>query len=201
MPRTSVLPIMPKEVRTARTSHTVLSIPYPTPGSANSSTARHTSIWSTEDDNRLLQARAAESSWQLVSDKYFPGKTPNACRKRYERLVERRNVEDWDVAKRSLLAQEYLQMRRELWEPLAIKMGVKWTVVEAKVIAGPRRNLSYLANNVFSAWVSASNNCRPQHVLPKGRKLPALIPPTTPKALQIATATLVSVWAPTLRWM
>lgn len=138
MPRTSVLPIMPKEIRTTRTSHTALAAPYPTPDSANSATARNTAIWSTADDDRLLQARAAESSWQQVADKHFPGKTANACRKRYERLVERRNVEDWDATKRGMLAQEYLRVRREMWEPLAARMGVKWTVAEAKVSSSSR---------------------------------------------------------------
>lgn len=124
---------MPKEIRTSRTAYAPLAAPYPTPDTANSIGTRNTGIWSTGDDERLLQARAAESSWQLVAEKYFPGKTSNACRKRYERLVEKRNVEDWDSQKRGELAQEYLKMRRELWEPLAAKMGVKWTVAEAKV--------------------------------------------------------------------
>ena len=124
---------MPKEIRTSRAAYVPLAAPYPTPDSANSLRTRNTGIWSTADDERLLQARAAESSWQLVAEKYFPGKTSNACRKRYERLVEKRNVEDWDAQKRGQLAQEYLRMRREVWEPLAEKMGVKWTVVEAKV--------------------------------------------------------------------
>lgn len=133
MPRTSVLPIMPKEIRTSRATYAPSVAPYPTPDFANTFPTRNTAIWSTGDDERLLQARAAESSWQLVAEKYFPGKTSNACRKRYERLVEKRNVEDWDSQKRGQLAQEYLKMRRELWEPLAVKLGVKWTVAEAKV--------------------------------------------------------------------
>lgn len=152
---------MPKEIRTTRLAYAPIAAPYPTPTTANSFTNRTTAIWSTADDERLLQARAAESSWQLVAEKYFPGKTANACRKRYERLVEKRNVEDWDAQKRGQLAQEYLKMRKEIWEPLAVKMGIKWTVAEAKVCLLHGSPTLQIADPSSSAWAWASNNFKP----------------------------------------
>lgn len=47
--------------------------------------------------------------------------------------MERRNANDWDGVKFETLALEYINMRKELWTPLADKLGEKWTVVEQKV--------------------------------------------------------------------
>lgn len=47
--------------------------------------------------------------------------------------MERRNANDWDGVKFETLALEYINMRKELWTPLANKLGEKWTVVEQKV--------------------------------------------------------------------
>ncbi len=37
---------------------------------------------------------------------YFPGKTGNACRKRHERLMERKGADDWDTRKLERLCKE-----------------------------------------------------------------------------------------------
>lgn len=47
--------------------------------------------------------------------------------------MERRHIEDWDAQKLDLLAQEYLAVRKEMWEMLAARVGERWAVVEAKV--------------------------------------------------------------------
>lgn len=47
--------------------------------------------------------------------------------------MERRNAEDWDGVKLEILAREYMNLRREIWTPLAERVGEKWTIVEAKV--------------------------------------------------------------------
>lgn len=121
---------MPKETKASMAPHTALSTPYPTLAAA---APRSAAIWNATDDEILLQARAAGLNWQPIASRHFPNKTANACRKRHERLVERRQVEDWDAEKLELLAQEYLAVRKEMWEVLASRMGERWSVVEAKV--------------------------------------------------------------------
>ncbi|EME49573.1 hypothetical protein DOTSEDRAFT_40761 [Dothistroma septosporum NZE10] len=103
--------------------------PYTT-STANSQ--RNAAIWSSTDDEILLQARASGLNWQPIASRHFPNKTANACRKRHERLVERRHVDDWDTHKLELLAREYMACRREMWEVLASRLGERWAVVEAK---------------------------------------------------------------------
>lgn len=97
------------------------------------SSLRTTSNWPAEDDETLISARAAGMNWQPIAAKYFPTKTANACRKRHERLMDRRNAQDWDGIKLETLAQAYMEMRQELWQPLADRIGEKWGLVEAKV--------------------------------------------------------------------
>jgi hypothetical protein len=89
--------------------------------------------WSPPDDQTLMAARASGMNWAPIQQNYFPSKTPNACRKRHERLMERRNADDWDGLKLEGLAKEYMGMRREIWSSLAEATGEKWNVVEQKV--------------------------------------------------------------------
>lgn len=130
---TPLLPIMPKDTRhSSGHENQRVSAPYPQL-EAPSSSNRATAIWSAADDAVLLRARASGLNWQPIAARHFPNKTANACRKRHERLVERRQAEDWDTQKLELLAQEYMICRRQMWETLAAKLGERWNVVEAKV--------------------------------------------------------------------
>ena len=45
--------------------------------------------WSEEDDSRLEQYHAIGVNWGPIASQ-FPNKTPNACRKRHERLMEKK---------------------------------------------------------------------------------------------------------------
>ena len=130
MPLFRTLPIMPKESKTPVSTYATTSAPYPTPSSAG---PRNAAIWSAGDDEILVQARASGLNWQPIASRHFPNKTANACRKRHERLIERRHVEDWDAQKLELLAQEYMTVRKEMWEILATRVGERWAVIEAKV--------------------------------------------------------------------
>ncbi|CAK7205219.1 hypothetical protein SEUCBS139899_007986 [Sporothrix eucalyptigena] len=97
--------------------------------------------WSPQDDDALLQARSRGENWAQIQIQ-FPGKTPNACRKRHERLMERRNAtNDFDARKMEQIAREYMHLRREMWQPLAQRTGEKWTVVEAKCMTAGLKNL------------------------------------------------------------
>ncbi|RWA05500.1 hypothetical protein EKO27_g9596 [Xylaria grammica] len=97
--------------------------------------------WSQQDDHNLLTARQQGLNWAQIQSTYFPNKSPNACRKRHERLLERRGADDWDARKLERLAKEYMSMRKEIWQGLAARTGDKWTVVEAKCMHNGLKNL------------------------------------------------------------
>lgn len=90
--------------------------------------------WTAQDDQTLLAARAGGHNWGQIQANYFPSKTGNACRKRHERLMERKGADDWDTRKLERLSKEYMSMRKEIWQPLAQRCGEKWNVVEQKVV-------------------------------------------------------------------
>lgn len=89
--------------------------------------------WSFNDDQTLLQARAKGDNWAKIQSDWFPSKTANACRKRHERLMERKGADDWDSREWENVADQYMKMRKEIWDPLAKKLGLKWNLVEQKV--------------------------------------------------------------------
>lgn len=47
--------------------------------------------------------------------------------------MERQNAESWDGVKLDVLAQAYMDVRREMWSLLAARVGEKWQLVETKV--------------------------------------------------------------------
>lgn len=89
--------------------------------------------WTPQDDANLMAARAQGLNWQPIQQQHFPSKTANACRKRHERLMEKRNSDDWDNLKLERLGNAYINMRKEIWQQLAEVCGEKWQVVEQKV--------------------------------------------------------------------
>ncbi len=68
--------------------------------------------WSPQEDQALLQARAQGQNWSQIQQNFFPGKTPNACRKRHERLMERKGADTWDSRKMERMAREYMTLRK-----------------------------------------------------------------------------------------
>ncbi|KAH6667073.1 myb family transcription factor [Plectosphaerella plurivora] len=101
--------------------------------------------WTPQDDSTLLAARAQGLNWSQIQANYFGNKTPNACRKRHERLMERKGADDWDNRKLERLAKEYMTMRKEIWQGLAARTGEKWNVVEAKCMSNGLKNLQSAA--------------------------------------------------------
>ena len=89
--------------------------------------------WSKEDDETLMSARASGLNWSQIQQKYFSTKSPNACRKRHERLIEQKTADNWNKSDFERLSMEYMKMRKEIWAPLAAQVGEKWNVVEQKV--------------------------------------------------------------------
>ncbi|CRK25183.1 hypothetical protein BN1708_014164 [Verticillium longisporum] len=103
--------------------------------------------WTPQDDQTLLAARAQGLNWAQIQITYFGNKTPNACRKRHERLMERKGADDWDNRKLERLAKEYMTMRKDIWSGLAARTGEKWNVVEAKCMSNGLKNLQSAARS------------------------------------------------------
>jgi hypothetical protein len=104
------------------------------------------SSWSAKDDEILIQARAQGLNWNQIAPKHFPFKSPNACRKRHERLMERQNAEQWNGVKLDILSQAYFEVRRDMWSILAARVGEKWTLIEQKVCTSTTRCLKSLTD-------------------------------------------------------
>ena len=135
-------------------------MPNPTYSPTASGTDRHASqSWPPENDKRLMEARQQGMNWQPIATKYFPDKTANACRKRHERLMEKRNhTENWEGVKMETLAKAYNELREEMWKILADRVGEKWQTVEAKVLnsAMIQRFLNKELTRLDSVWKRAS---------------------------------------------
>jgi len=102
--------------------------------SAALSGALHAPSWTPQDDETLIRARASGLNWNAIATKYFKSKTPNACRKRHEKLIEKRNAEEWDGVKLEMLAGAYMEQREKMWRILGDSIGEKqWQLVEEKV--------------------------------------------------------------------
>ncbi|KAM7221236.1 hypothetical protein V8F06_003411 [Rhypophila decipiens] len=97
--------------------------------------------WTQEDDRMLITLRAMGKNWNQIQREAFPTKTGNACRKRHERLMERRGQNDFDNRKLERLSKEYMSMRKEIWQPLAARCGEKWNVVEAQCMSNGLKNI------------------------------------------------------------
>lgn len=95
------------------------------------------SPWSGQDDDILTSARSQSLGWAQIQKDHFPSKTPNACRKRYERLVAKKRSHDWDQERIERLAAHYLELRDQIWKPLAQVIGESWEEVEKKAGLSP----------------------------------------------------------------
>ncbi|KAI4158831.1 MAG: hypothetical protein LQ342_007067 [Letrouitia transgressa] len=118
---------------------------------------RHSSIpWSPQDDQQLMIARQQGLNWAPIANKFFPTKTPNACRKRHERLMDKRNSNgSWEGVKVETLAKAYLDVREEMWKILAAKVNENWKTVEQKCM---EKGLKTLQNTGRSATRRERNN-------------------------------------------
>ncbi|KAK3934174.1 hypothetical protein QBC46DRAFT_274352 [Diplogelasinospora grovesii] len=86
--------------------------------------------WTEEEDIALVSARKKGLNWFEIQRAHFPSKTGNACRKRYERLMEHRGANNFDARKLERLSGEYMKMRKQIWSGLAAKMNMRWELVE-----------------------------------------------------------------------
>ena len=117
----------------AHQSSTPQPITHPLSIHASPTSSRSPNAWTPEDDLLLMKARSQSENWGPIALKYFPSRTPNACRKRHERLMEKQASATKDGVQLDNLAKAYIEVREEMWQILADKVGEKWPIVESKV--------------------------------------------------------------------
>ncbi|VBB86228.1 Putative protein of unknown function [Podospora comata] len=126
--------------------------------------------WSAADDRTLVLARSRGKHWVELQRTYFPTKTANACRKRYERLMERRGALEQDSQRLERISHEYMALRKQMWTPLADRVGEKWEVVEAACMSAGIRTIQSNARSHTNRWRKESRTSQ------KGREAPLLLP-------------------------
>ena len=137
-------------------SHSNRAVPYPSYtdipsrqfttdySSSATNNEKVTAGWNTDDDEKLMRFRTQGMHWQPIADN-FPSKTANACRKRHERLMEKKKAESWDEdLKIEDLARAYIDVREQMWRVLGDILGEKWQTVESKVSLLNRRTGKWL---------------------------------------------------------
>ncbi|KAL6151089.1 hypothetical protein ACJBU6_10083 [Exserohilum turcicum] len=75
--------------------------------------------------------------------------------------MERQNAEQWDGVKLEVLAQAYMEVRREMWSLLAARVGEKWQLVETKCMEKGLKNLTQACR---SAQKKLENEQEDHHV-------------------------------------
>ncbi|KAK4196024.1 hypothetical protein QBC40DRAFT_13811 [Triangularia verruculosa] len=126
--------------------------------------------WSAADDRTLVLARSRGKHWVELQRSYFPTKTANACRKRYERLMERRGALEQDSQRLERISHEYMALRKQMWTPLADRVGEKWEVVEAACMSAGIRTIQSNARSHTNRWRRDSRASQ------KGREVPLPFP-------------------------
>ncbi|KAL2014564.1 hypothetical protein VTN00DRAFT_2089 [Thermoascus crustaceus] len=111
--------------------------------------------WPSRDDNLLVAARLQGHGWGQIQKEHFPSKTPNACRKRYERLIAKRRGSDWDSERFERLGTRYRELREQTWKPLADAVGEKWQDVEKVCFERGLRSLLSIGRSPRSSIRSA----------------------------------------------
>ena len=90
--------------------------------------------WNSEDDAKLMRARREGMNWEPIAKMYFPTKSANTCRKRHERLIDKRKTnENWDSAKLEAMEVSYYNNRERMWKTIADEINGEWQTVESKV--------------------------------------------------------------------
>ena len=131
------------------------------------------SQWDAESDEKLMDARKSGLNWGPIASNYFPGKTANACRKRHERLQEKRQAADnWSGVKIEAMAKAYMDVREQMWKILADRVGEKWQTVETKVgVALLIYYESFKSDCPVSVWKRDLRTSKQSAEVPRGVEL------------------------------
>jgi hypothetical protein len=63
--------------------------------------------------------------------------------------MEKQNAEQWDGVQLDVLAQAYMEVRRDMWSLLASRVGEKWQLLEAKCMEKGLKNLSQASRSAL----------------------------------------------------
>ncbi|KAJ9265332.1 hypothetical protein DTO195F2_1944 [Paecilomyces variotii] len=131
--------------------------------------------WQDEEDNILLNARSRGHGWKQIQTEYFPSKSSNACRKRYERLIAKKRGSSWDEAKFEKLGILYKQLREQIWMPLADAMDESWEDVEKACFGRGLRSLKNARKiRSDSSIENRKANMHGEHEMPQTSKKNAM---------------------------
>ncbi|KAL8750966.1 MAG: hypothetical protein Q9199_006740 [Rusavskia elegans] len=97
------------------------------PQESRHASKKPTRQWSDADSDKLLKLRGSNMKWDEVS-RHFPGRTPTACRLRYQNYLEKKH--NWNDEKKKSLAVLYERRRQEMWNPIAEDLNIPWRAVE-----------------------------------------------------------------------
>lgn len=101
------------------------------PSSPSAMTQSSSAAWTHAEDDQLIFAKNQGKGWNSIQREYFPTKSPNACRKRYERLVsKRRHSYEQDEERVNRVLEQYMNSRESIWRRLAEQTGEHWEDVE-----------------------------------------------------------------------
>jgi len=88
------------------------------------------------DDAILWNKRAKGLTWAKICTDHFPSKSPNACRKRHERLRINPPFDEFKSAGFSEACRAYVESREQIWKTLCRKfdLGGDWNVIEKDIM-------------------------------------------------------------------
>ncbi|PHH54697.1 hypothetical protein CFIMG_003413RAa [Ceratocystis fimbriata CBS 114723] len=135
--------------------------------------------WSAAEDSLLEELRRRRGRWCEIAKK-FKGKSANACRKRYERIQQRKAMsEKNDALDKTRVAVAYWEAREEMWKVLESRMpGMKWDKLE-------RMCFEMGENDIRKRWKDATLNKPPTTTSISSSQLPLT---DAPMALNMAPA-------------
>jgi uncharacterized protein YhfF len=81
----------------------------------------------------LVRMKNEGSKWSDIASALNNGKSANACRKMYAKVIKDRDV--WTPELDQALKQLYRQKREAFWTDIAQELNTNWHDVEARVIA------------------------------------------------------------------
>ncbi|KAL5601243.1 uncharacterized protein BROUX77_005492 [Berkeleyomyces rouxiae] len=133
--------------------------------------------WSSAEDLLLEELRRRRGRWSEVSKK-FKGKSANACRKRYERIQQRKVASERNAAlDKTHVAVAYWEVREEMWKILESRMpGVKWEKLE-------RMCFEMGENEIRKRWRDATSKPLTEASVPHSAAHVSLIDGTMPMAI------------------
>lgn len=128
----------------------------------NVSARSSSSSWDRDADKLLMEARARDMNWGPIQQAYFPNKSANACRKRHERLMSKRNAAQCSGEREERIAHSYITLRKETWSPIAAQTGEKWHVVEQKILSQGLKNIQ-LSARAYARRIAARGGGAVRH--------------------------------------